>query len=76
MSNFQSSPYSVEVEEGKEYYWCRCGESSNQPYCDGAHKDTGITPLPFSAKKTGTVHICGCVKTNSSPYCDGSHKEL
>lgn len=69
----QSSPYGVEVEEGKTYAWCSCGKSANQPFCDGSHDGTSFKPLPFKADKTGMVFFCGCKKTKDAPLCDGSH---
>lgn len=76
MSDFQKSPYAVDVEEGKDYYWCRCGKTANQPCCDGSHKGSDVTPLAFTADKTDTLYLCGCRKTATPPYCDGSHKSL
>ena len=72
----QLGPYAVEVEEGKTYYWCRCGLSKNQPFCDGSHKATDINPVPFTAEKSGTVYLCGCKYTGSQPFCDGTHKKV
>ena len=72
----QKSPYVVELEEGKTYFWCRCGRSKRQPFCDGAHKDTGISPMKFTAAKTGPVSLCGCKQTDDGPFCDGSHNML
>ena len=72
----QSSPYAVELEEGKRYAWCRCGLSKNQPYCDGAHKDTSFTPAMFVAEKSGTHYLCGCKHTKKEPMCDGTHNKL
>lgn len=69
----QNSPYAVEVEQGKTYYWCACGRSAKQPYCDGSHQGTDFQPHAFTAEKTGTVYLCGCKKTGKPPYCDGSH---
>ena len=69
----QSSPYDVEVEEGKTYVWCSCGRSATQPFCDGSHEGTGLSPLPFKAEKAETVFFCGCKKTKNRPLCDGSH---
>jgi len=72
----QSFPYSTEVEAGKTYYWCACGRSASQPFCDGSHKGTSFTPVKFTAEKTETVHLCGCKHTKNPPYCDGSHHSL
>ncbi|MDH4040648.1 MAG: CDGSH iron-sulfur domain-containing protein [Gammaproteobacteria bacterium] len=67
------TPYPVEVEAGKAYFWCACGLSGNQPFCDGSHKDTGFSPLRYDAGKAGKVFFCGCKATGKQPLCDGSH---
>ncbi len=72
----QKGPYEVQVEEGKSYFWCACGRSANQPFCDGSHKGTGHTPVRFEATSTGTVFLCGCKQTGDRPYCDGTHAGL
>ena len=72
----QKSPYAVDVEAGKTYYWCACGNSKKQPLCDGAHKGTPFTPVAFKAEKAGKVPFCGCKHTAHPPLCDGSHKAL
>jgi len=70
-------PCYAELEKGKRYFWCACGRSKNQPYCDGSHKGTGIVPLPYQAKANGEeVLFCGCKHTSSAPFCDGSHNNL
>lgn len=66
-------PYAVDVEEGKTYYWCSCGRSQGQPFCDGSHSGSGFTPLQFNATETTTVYFCGCKATMNKPMCDGSH---
>jgi CDGSH-type Zn-finger protein len=68
------TPIAVEVEAGKDYWWCACGLSKNQPLCDGSHKGTGFSPVKHHAEKAGTVYFCGCKATNNVPLCDGSHK--
>ncbi|MFM2007982.1 MAG: hypothetical protein RLZZ09_3637 [Pseudomonadota bacterium] len=72
----QKAPYPVEVEAGKDYYWCACGRSSKQPFCDGSHKDAGIAPVKYTAEKTGTVYFCGCKHSKKAPLCDGTHATL
>ena len=69
----QMTPYMVEVEAGKRYFWCSCGRSKNQPFCDGSHEGTSFEPVAFVAETTGTMSLCGCKKTDDEPYCDGSH---
>ena len=70
-----NTPYAVDVEAGKSYYWCACGKSAKQPFCDGAHKDTGMTPLKFEATETKKVFFCGCKATAKQPMCDGTHSK-
>ncbi len=73
--NPQNAPYAVEVEQGKTYYWCACGRSKNQPYCDGSHQGTNLEPVAFEAEKSDTLYLCGCKKTGKAPFCDGSHNQ-
>ncbi|MCP4077406.1 MAG: CDGSH iron-sulfur domain-containing protein [Gammaproteobacteria bacterium] len=54
--NPQNKPYTVEVEAGETYYWCACGRSKNQPFCDGSHQGTGFQPVAFTAEKTNTAY--------------------
>ncbi len=72
----QKGPYPVQVEAGKSYHWCACGHSANQPFCDGSHKGTGMTPVKFDAVETKTVYLCGCKHTGNRPFCDGQHSKL
>jgi CDGSH-type Zn-finger protein len=72
----QKSPAAVAVEAGKTYHWCACGQSKNQPLCDGSHKGSAFTPLAFTPAKSETVYLCQCKQTNNAPFCDGSHKAL
>lgn len=69
----KKEPYAVEVEAGQTHYWCSCGRSKNQPFCDGSHQGTDFQPTEFTAGKTETVYLCGCKKTGNQPFCDGSH---
>jgi CDGSH iron-sulfur domain-containing protein 3 len=69
----QKSPYPVEVEASKPYYWCACGRSAAQPFCDGSHKGTDFTPVKFEATESKTVYFCGCKHSANKPFCDGSH---
>lgn len=68
------TPYGEEVVAGKAYFWCSCGRSESQPFCDGSHKDTGFSPVRYDAEESGKVFFCGCKVTRSQPLCDGSHK--
>ena len=68
-------PWQAELEAGT-YYWCACGESKNQPFCDGSHKNTEFTPVEFEVKKKEEVYLCNCKRSLSAPHCDGMHKRL
>jgi len=68
-------PIPVEVEEGKTYFWCACGKSANQPFCDGAHQGGDISPMAWEADGTKRVFFCACKKTKAHPLCDGSHNQ-
>jgi len=72
----QKSSYKVEVEAGKAYWWCACGKSSKQPFCDGSHKGGSFAPMKFEPTESGTVSFCGCKQSKNMPRCDGSHKAL
>lgn len=72
----QKSPYAVDVEAGRKYWWCACGRSKKQPFCDGSHKGTEFSPMEFTADKTGKVWFCGCKQTAKAPLCDGTHNKL
>ena len=72
----QKSPYPVEVEAGKSYWWCACGRSQTQPFCDGSHKGTSFTPMKVEIAEKQTVAFCGCKHTGTPPRCDGTHKTL
>ena len=70
------SPAATEVEGGKTYYWCACGRSRNQPFCDGSHKGTGFEPVEFEAPRTEIVFLCCCKKSKHAPMCDGTHNKI
>jgi CDGSH-type Zn-finger protein len=72
----KKGPFPVEVEAGKSYYWCSCGKSASQPFCNGAHKGSGLTPVKFEATETKTVYFCGCKHSKNGTLCDGSHSTL
>lgn len=69
-------PIGVDVEKGQEYFWCACGKSARQPFCDGSHRGTDFTPLKFEAKESEKVFLCACKQTANPPFCDGSHASL
>lgn len=68
------TPFGVDVEAGKSYFWCSCGLSKKQPFCDGSHTGTSFSPLRYDATESKQVFFCGCKVTKSAPLCDGSHK--
>ena len=67
------APIPVEVEAGKSYFWCSCGKSDSQPFCDGSHKDTEFTPMKYEAEESKKLFFCACEATKGAPLCDGSH---
>ena len=67
-------PYAVDVAQGKKYYWCACGLSQNQPFCDGSHTGTGFSPVKYESTEAKTVYFCGCKASQHQPLCDGSHQ--
>ena len=70
----QGFPYFVAVEQGKIYKWCACGRSADQPFCDGSHKGTGVSPVQYVAKRDQAISFCGCKCTGNAPLCDGTHE--
>ena len=72
----QKAPYPVDVEAGKTYFWCACGQSSKQPFCDGSHKGSEFAPVKYTAEADKKVFFCGCKHSGKAPLCDGSHSKL
>ena len=70
------APAKVDLEVGKDYFWCQCGKSKSQPFCDGSHTGSDITPLKFTAEKTGPAALCQCKASANAPFCDGTHASL
>lgn len=71
----QKSPYALTLQPGS-YWWCACGRSKTQPFCDGSHKGTGLEPVKMELRETKQVYLCGCKQSRTKPLCDGSHKTL
>ena len=72
----QESPYTVPVKAGQDYWWCACGKSATQPFCDGSHKGSDFTPVKFTPEKSGNAYLCGCKQTGKGPFCDGTHNKI
>ncbi|HEY9809634.1 MAG TPA: CDGSH iron-sulfur domain-containing protein [Halomicronema sp.] len=70
-----TKPAVLELESGT-YYWCSCGQSKNQPFCDGGHKGTGFTPVQLKLETKQKVALCNCKHSGNSAFCDGSHTKL
>ncbi|NOX86784.1 MAG: CDGSH iron-sulfur domain-containing protein [Chlorobi bacterium] len=71
----QKSPYVMDLQPGT-YFWCACGRSANQPFCDGSHKGTGFTPEKVEITQSKKVAFCGCKHSGNKPFCDGAHSKL
>jgi CDGSH-type Zn-finger protein len=69
-------PLPIDVEAGKSYWWCACGRSKKQPFCDGSHKGSAFTPVEWKAATAEQAWFCACKRTGNRPMCDGSHKKL
>ncbi len=72
----QKSPMLEDLEAGKRYFWCACGRSKSQPFCDGSHKGTEFSPVKYETAESEKVFFCCCKQTNNPPFCDGTHKTI
>lgn len=72
----QKAPFPVQVESGKTYFWCACGRSATQPFCDGAHKAVGMAPMKYESTESKTLYFCGCKQSSKKPLCDGTHSRI
>jgi CDGSH-type Zn-finger protein len=72
---FQKSPFVQRVEAGS-FWWCACGRSKTQPFCDGSHKGTGLAPRKVEFTEAKTIAWCGCKRSQGAPFCDGTHSRL
>lgn len=72
----QKAPYPVAVEAGKSYWWCACGKSASQPFCDGSHKGSTFAPTQYKAEESKTVYFCGCKQSKNGALCDATHRNL
>jgi CDGSH-type Zn-finger protein len=72
----QKFPYGVAVEADKSYWWCACGKSKAQPFCDGSHSGSEFSPKEYKATESKTVYFCGCKQAKHGVLCDGAHKSL
>jgi CDGSH-type Zn-finger protein len=72
----QKGPYPVDVVAGRTYWWCACGRSARQPFCDGSHKVTNLEPVSYKAETSMRLFFCGCKQTGKRPFCDGTHGRL
>jgi CDGSH-type Zn-finger protein len=72
----QKAPFAVALEAGKAYFWCACGRSKSQPFCDGSHKGTSFVPTKVTVEESKTAYLCGCKHSKNGAFCDGTHKSI
>lgn len=72
----KKQPEKVDLKKEQTIFWCACGRSSKQPFCDGSHKVTDIMPIKYTSAEDQTVFLCQCKQTGNTPFCDGTHKKL
>jgi CDGSH iron-sulfur domain-containing protein 3 len=72
----QKAPFAVPLEAGKVYFWCACGQSKSQPFCDGSHKGTSFVPTKVTVEESKTAYLCGCKHSKNGAFCDGTHKSI
>ena len=71
----KSSPFVLDMEAGT-YFWCSCGKSAKQPFCDGSHKGSEFRPVKTVLEEPKKVAWCGCKHSANKPFCDGAHAKL
>jgi len=76
MEKKKFEPISVDLKKGNQYYWCQCGQSKSQPFCDGSHEGYFCEPLHVTVSEDQTRKLCTCKESKNKPYCDGTHKKL
>ena len=69
-------PIQVDLVAGETYWWCACGRSKSQPFCDGSHEGTAFSPVEWTAERTRRALLCTCKRTGKAPICDNSHLKL
>ncbi len=72
----QKAPFPIDVTSGQKLFWCSCGKSEKQPFCDGSHQGSEFTPIAFEADADKTLYFCGCKHSKNGAFCDGSHNSL
>ncbi|OUS30037.1 hypothetical protein A9Q98_05430 [Thalassotalea sp. 42_200_T64] len=71
-----NKPKKMSLSKGQDYFFCTCGKSSKQPFCDGSHKGSEFLPKAFTAAESGEAFLCACKHSANTPFCDGTHKQF